>query len=480
MLEYLHNKKIHIVGVSGAEGAAVAVFLAEKVTATFVFHDLAEKEKFEESFNSFHDSYEDAEKKKYFSRLQNIEADIHFKDSYLSDVEQADIIFVPQTWFRHSQNDALKTQKDKLSSITRLYFEIAQCKIVGITGTAGKSTTSKLIHAIFTEAGVYSVLSGNDRHVKQDLEQVAQLSKDDVLVLEISHRQLITGLRKSPDIAVVTNVFPNHKDDTDTFEDYIEVKKHIFAFQRDDQNLIVNADDEYLKNSKSKGKTYYFSMNDHGKDGAFVRYDEIWIRKDGREMRILETRDLSVRGDHNIMNVLAAIYAAYDYGIGTKEIRRTIQTFKPPYSRLEDIGEISGVKIVDDSKGGNNLATISAVKSFSKPVVLLMGGTRKDISDTEFDDLADIIIGSTVKSVVIIGELKDEIENAITSAGLKLGRTVPVSKQESLEDAVSETFRLTQKGDIFLFSPACESFDMFNDYRERTERFREIITSLQQ
>ncbi len=406
MLDHLHNKNIHIVGISGAEGAAVAVFLAKNVSATYTFHDLSEKASFEESFNLFHDSYTDSEKKAYFSKLKNSNAVFHFKDSYLTDIEQADTVFVPQTWFRHPQNNILKKQKDTLSSITQLYFEIAQCKIVGVTGTAGKSTTSKLIHTLFTEAGVKSILSGNDRHVRQDLDKVAELSPDDVLVLEISHRQLITGLRKSPDIAVITNVFPNHKDDTDTFEEYVEVKKHIYAFQHADQSLIVNADDEYVKDSKSKGKTYYFSMNDHGSDGAFVRYDEIWIRKEGREMRILETRDLSIKGDHNIMNVLAAIYAAYDFGVGTKEIRRTIQAFKPPHSRLEDIGEVSGIKIVDDSKGGNNLATISAVRSFSKPVVLIMGGTRKDISDTEFDDLAAAIIGGSVKSVVIIGKKK--------------------------------------------------------------------------
>lgn len=477
MLEHLTQKTIHIVGIAGAEGSAVALFLAKHVSAKqFVFHEMSEEKDFKQKFFSYHDGYSKQEKDSLFSELKKIEAQFHFKGSYLEGIDDADVIYVPQSWFRYSENDVLKNHTDKLSSLTRLYLELAKCKVIGVTGTAGKSTTTALIQAMLVEAGVNSILSGNERHLKQDVEAVSMLEENDALVLEISHRQLIVGLRKSPDIAVITNILPHHKDDSDSFEEYADVKKSIFAQQNTGQSAILNLDDELLANEQSKGVTYYFSLDEHGRDGAFVRHNELWLKKDGSEKRICDVRDVALRGEHNLRNVLAASFAAFEFGVGTKEIRRVVTTFTALHSRMEKIAEIDGVTIIDDSKGGSSPATISAIRAFAKPKVLIAGGTRKEISEDEFDSLAEAIVENNVIAVVLIGKMQYKIENAIKKMGLNRGRTVPVSKKDTLEDAVSEAFGLAQPGDVLLFSPACESFDMYSDYRERSKEFNQLIS----
>lgn len=474
MLDHLQKKNVHIVGVSGAEGSAVARFLSKHIDASFSFHDFVEKEKFKESFFSFHDAYSEDEKEEVFADIEAINAERHFKDTYLKGVEDADVIFVPQTWFRHESNSKLKDLKDKLTSITRLYFEIAPCKVIGVTGTAGKSTTSKLAYTILKEAGVTTILAGNERKQKQDLEGVTKLPEDGALVLEVSHRQLITGLRTSPDIAVVTNIFPHHKDDSSSFEEYVGIKKSLYKKQKPTQVAILNADDESLKDEKSPGPTYFFSISEHENDGAFVRHSEVWLRKDGKERRICDTRDLGLKGDHNVMNVLAASFAAYEFGVGTKEIRKTVTTFASFGSRMENMGKIDGVTIIDDSKGGSSIATIAALSAFPQKKVHIVGGTRKDITETEFDTLAQAMLDNSVHTVIAIGEMKDTILDTVRKVAGD-GPAPELLAVDSLERAVEKGFEVAKKGEILLFSPACESFDMFKDYRARTRLFRKLI-----
>lgn len=278
------NKNIHIIGISGAEGSAIARFLMSNGVKDITGHDFCEERDFEKSFNSFHDWISSKEKRRAYLKLKRLPIKFRFKDYYLIDVHQADLIFVPQSWFRYKENEKLKRLKDKIpfSSITKLYFQLCPCPIIGVTGTSGKSTTARIIYEILRKGHAKGQVyfSGNDRQNVQVLDQILNIKPEDVLVLEISNRQLMIDLERSPYIAVITNISPNHIDDHGTYQNYINTKKKILKYQTRKDFAVLNYDNKITKEfaKDCKAQPFLFSSQKL-EEGAFVKEKNLIIKK---------------------------------------------------------------------------------------------------------------------------------------------------------------------------------------------------------
>jgi len=484
-IEDLKKKNIHILGVSGAEGSAVLEFLADNGIKNITAHDFCDEDKFKESFFSFHDRMTKKEKEEAFNKIKELKIKFNYKDTYLDKIENADLVFVPQSWFRYPQNDLLNQYKGKIefSNITKLYFQFCKGKIIGITGTSGKSTTSALVNDImkrgYKKGKVY--FTGNDRENEQILKNIFEIKENDILVVEVSNRQLMIDLKKSPFIGIITNISPNHMDDHKTFTDYITTKRSLIRYQKKGDFAILNFDNDITRDIglDVDSSVYYFSRKGRVEQGAFVKFNEIIILDGLREKRICSVLDLKIPGPHNIENALAASLAGYLMGINTKDVREALLEFKGIKSRLELVKEVDGVSYVEDSSACNPDGTAVAVSSFKKPMLLIAGGSRKKPYPGEFDRMADSIINSKVKIAFLIGERAETIKQALKNSSIRFQKAGPIIKIcEGLEDAVISASKSAKKGDIVIMSPGCESFGMFIDYRDRARQFKKLVKNL--
>lgn len=484
-IEDLKKKNIHILGVSGAEGSAVLEFLADNGIKNITAHDFCDEDKFKESFFSFHDRMTKKEKEEVFNKIKGFKIKFNYKDTYLDKIENADLIFVPQSWFRYPQNDLLNQYKGKIefSNITKLYFQFCKGKIIGVTGTSGKSTTSALVNDVmkrgYKNGKVY--FTGNDRENEQILKNIFEIKENDILVVEVSNRQLMIDLKKSPHIGIITNISPNHMDDHKTFTDYITTKRSLIRYQKKGDFAILNFDNDITRDIglDVDSSVYYFSRKGRVERGAFVKFNEIIILDGARERRICSVLDLKIPGPHNIENALAASLAGYLMGINTKDVREALLEFKGIKSRLELVSEVDGVSYIEDSSACSPDGTAVAVSSFKKPMLLIVGGSRKKPYPGEFDRMADSIINSKVKIAFLIGERAETIKQALKNSSIRFQKTGPIIKIcEGLEDAVISASKSAKKGDIVIMSPGCESFGMFIDYRDRARQFKRLVKNL--
>lgn len=488
----LKNKNVHIVGVSGAEGSAIVSFLFDQRVKKITAHDFGEEKDFQKNFNSFHDWMTSKEKIKRFRRLKNLPIKFKFGRKYLDGILGADIIFVPQSWFRYDANKKLfdaKKRKIEFSSITKLYFQLCPCPIIGITGTSGKSTTSRLIYEIFKASPIKTYFSGNDRENIQVLDQIFKINSNDILILEISNRQLMINLKKSPHIGVITNISPNHIDDHGNYENYIAVKKKLLSYQKSSDYAVLNGDNKetYQMSKECRGKSFLFSRLKELKEGAFLKGNNIVVKKDDREYQICSVKDLKILGPHNIENVLASVLVAFLFGINTKIIREAVMNFEGLKSRIELVREFRGVKYYEDSSGCNPDSPRVAVQSFSQPKILIAGGSRRKPIEGEFDSMAEAILQNNVKAVFLIGEMAEVIGESIKQAEKIRSQKIrkfwdfkpPIIKKcMGLEEAIREAKNFASRGDVVILSPGCESFGMFKDYRDRAKKFKSLVNRL--
>ena len=478
------NKNIHVIGTSGAEGSAIVEFLATRLSKPqIIAHDFCTEGNFKESFWSFHDAFSEEEKDTTFDKLQKLPVKFNFQANYLEDIEKADIVFVPQSWFRYKNNQALIPLSKKIPfyNITKLYFNLCPCPIIAVTGTSGKSTTTRLIYEILKKGGQSVYFTGNDRQNVQVLNNLDNIKKNDVLVMEVSNRQLKIDQGKSPHVGVITNISPNHLDDHQDYQEYIEVKKSLLRYQNESDFAVLNYDNNTTRQLASdiQGQPYYFSQNKEPELGCFLKNNDIFIKDAQREYRVCQAREIVLPGPHNLANVLAASLAAFLVGSSPKNIRETVTSFTGLPSRLELVKEIKGVKYYEDSAACNPEGTSMAVQSFKNPIVLIAGGSRKVKTPNEYQEMAKSIAGSNVKALLLLGEEAANIEKAVRKTIEKTSQPSLLIKHcSTLEEAVSDSSTLADTGDIVILSPGCESFGMFKDYRDRGRQFKILVKQL--
>lgn len=342
--------------------------------------------------------------------------------------------------------------------------------IVAITGTNGKTTTSELTGFIFRSSGMNTYVAGNVGLPFSEI--VADADERSVVVLEVSSFQLEHISTFRPRVAVLLNVTPDHLDRYGSFEEYVRTKFRITMNQTSDDTLIYNRDDHNLSTlpEQSMARAIGFSLAQELPFGAFAR-DGMLILRDptsGTEEGLMQTQEIRIRGPHNLYNSMAAALAARTLGVGFADIRNSLRNFPGVPHRLEPVRELDGVRYVNDSKATNVDSLWYALSSFFEPIVLIAGGKGKK---NNYEPVLPLI-DERVRAVVLVGDEAAEMEKAFSN------HTMVVRAGYDMDMAVQKAQSLAKSGDVVLLSPACASFDMFDNYEHRGEVFKSLVHRL--
>ena len=369
-----------------------------------------------------------------------------------------------------------------------IFFKLCPCQIIGVTGTNGKTTTATLIAEFLKDTNRKVWLGGNIGKISL-LEHINRIRPNDIVVLEISSFQLMHLNYQLPNllVSVVTNIQPNHLDRHRDMAEYINAKKNIIRAQPPFSYAVLNNEDAEVKNWKVSGARLYFSrkpgreaytfisryggmpLREHNaKDGYFC------IRRDEKICRVARVSEMKLMGEFNQANILTALAVAGIFGVGPEHLRRVIRTFAGVEHRLEFVGNIKGVKYYNDSIATNPVSTIGALRAVPGTIHLIAGGYDKKLP---FGELAKEIVRRKVKTLILIGATAKQIANDVLS---KRGRhELPVILMtKDFKDAVNIVRKLAKSGEIVLLSPACASFDMFRNFAERGNLFKELVLSI--
>ncbi len=447
-------------GVHGG-GVGVARFFARRGAKVLVT-DLKKKEELRESIKA----------------LSNLPIKYVLGEHREEDFKNADLVIqnpaVPRDskFLRIARGAGVKIETD-----TGLFFELFKGLIIGITGTKGKTTTATLLYEILKGAGIKTAVAGNIRVSMLDI--LDEIDEKTTCVLELSSWQLegLLSHRKSPHIAVVLNVMPDHLDRYEDFDDYVRAKELIFRFQTKDDFLVLNFDDNHCQGmaKKAVSKIFWFSRKKEVKRGVFVKNGEIFFRRGRAEKKsrhLLALSNIRLPGEHNIQNVLAAVTVAGILDVKEKIIKKVVSRFKGVSFRLELVGEKNGLKYYNDSTATNPGAAIAALDSFPEKVSLIAGGTDKNL---DFEGLAKKVSEKAKKVVLFEGTATEKLEPLLKKY---LSKDVPVLKVNNMKEAVEKATRGLQKGDIVLLSPGAASFGIFKNEFDRGEQFNEIVKNL--
>ncbi len=344
-------------------------------------------------------------------------------------------------------------------------------RVVAITGSNGKTTTTSLVGKIFADAGLPTQVGGNIG--LPVIELIAKDTPETWDVLEVSSFQLETVVDFHPKVAAILNLTPDHLDRHGSFESYVAAKQRIFARQEAGDALVLNADDRAAQMCAGKVpqgvEFFWFSATKVVRRGTFVRDGVVcWVSAEGGVTEpIMPVAEIGLRGAHNVENVLAAIAMARLAGVAASDIRKAVAAFRAVEHRLEFVAEIAGVAYYNDSKATNVDAAMKAIASFDRGVHLILGGKDKD---SDYTQLAPLL-RERAKAVYTIGSAAEKIER-------ELGGVVKMVPADTLEHAVAAASEAAEAGDVVLLAPACSSFDQFENYEHRGRVFRELVVAL--
>ena len=394
--------------------------------------------------------------------LEQLGCRLSVGEGYLDGLE-ADIVF--RTPGMHPGNPAIVALQEKGALITsemEVFFELCPCTILAVTGSDGKTTTTSIIARMLETAGKTVWLGGNIGTPL--LPRCREINAEDIAVVELSSFQLM-DMRRSPHIAVVTNLAPNHLDVHKDMQEYVEAKKNIFRFQAACDRLILNADNAITDSFCGAGQTVKFSRA--GK-AVSCRVEGDAICGAGRE--VLKTGDILLPGVHNIENYMAAILAVEGL-VDDDSIRKTARSFGGVKHRIELVRTVNGVRYYNDSIASSPSRTASGLSSFSEKVILIAGGYDKHLP---FDDLAPIICAK-VKTLLLNGATAAAIRQAVENCP---GEKPQIFTFEALDEAITAATEMAEAGDVVLLSPASASFDQFKNFEIRGDHFRQRIMEL--
>jgi len=347
-----------------------------------------------------------------------------------------------------------------------LAWRFLRGKLVAITGSNGKTTTTSLVAHILKTSNVPTLIGGN---IGTPLLALVETSVDaSVTVAEISSFQLETIDSFRPEIGVLLNLTPDHLDRHITFEEYAGAKMRMFENQLEKDIALLNADDpEVTKRMPAKPKIFWFSRQKRVATGAFLRDDQIIFRHEGSEVELARLADIQLRGQHNVENVLASCAAAYLAGAVPAAIAAGVKSFRGVEHRLEFVAELSGVQYYNDSKATNVDAAVKAVEAFPGPLVVILGGRDKGGPYAPLREL----LHERARLALLIGESAEKI-------AADLGDAVAFENAGTLQQALHIAARHVQPGDTVLLAPACSSFDQFENYEHRGRAFKELVAQM--
>ena len=394
-------------------------------------------------------------------------------DDYLKNID-ADIIFrSPGTQPDKPELLALKENGKVLTSEMEVFFDLCPCKIIAVTGSDGKTTTTTIISELLKAEGKTVHLGGNIG--KPLLPEIESVKDDDYAVVELSSFQLIT-MRKSPDIAVVTNLAPNHLDWHKDMDEYIESKKNLILHQNAFGKAVVNLDNE-IANSFSKdvrGQLAKFSVKEELFNGAYLDGTTIVYSDYGNKTEIMDISDIKIPGMHNVENYLAAISAVWGL-VSAETIKSVAKTFGGVAHRAECVRELDGVKYYNDSIASSPTRTaLGTLSLYDEKIIIIAGGYDKHIP---YEPLGPVI-NNKVKLLVLLGDTAPKIEAAVKNADNYDENAIKIITVTNMEEAVAEAKKYAVKGDIVSLSPASASFGLYKNFEERGNHFKSIVNGL--
>ena len=399
--------------------------------------------------------------------LEALGAKLKLGPDYLEGLE-GDVIFrTPGMRPDRPEIQALVEQGAVLTSEMEAFFQVCPCPILAVTGSDGKTTTTTLIAEMLKAAGKTVWVGGN---IGQPLlDRAAEMSPADYAVLELSSFQLMT-MPYSPQVAVVTNLAPNHLDIHKDMDEYVAAKKNLFLHQGPDDRLVLNLDNDITRGfaAEAAGKVSWFSRTRAPEQGVWWDGAIIWAG--GRALMVRE--NILLPGDHNVENYMAAI-AAVEGLVSDDVIRRVAASFAGVEHRIERVRVLDGVTWYNDSIASSPSRTIAGLRSFRDPVILIAGGYDKHIP---YDALGPEIVRH-VKALILTGATSEKIRAAVQEVPDYAGQP-PIYDAADLADAVAQAQKLGQKGDVVILSPASASFDCFKNFMERGDTFKKLVEAL--
>lgn len=470
-LNDLRSKKIAILGLGIENLHLIKIFMKNKVNDITVC-DRREREELEE-------------------RIGELKKNVKFKlgKNCFKDLERFDILFrSPGVPLLHKGIINARKKGVVVYSAIKLFFDLCPAKIIGVTGTKGKGTTSTLIYKILKADKKNTYLGGNIG--KAPFEFFPSLTNKSIVVLELSSFQL-EDLGKSPHISIITNISQEHLKAADpnnpnyhkNYSSYISAKKNILKYQKANDHTVLNLKDHRVKRlgNFSRAKIHYFGRdklknNNSPSVNCFFSDDKIFIKTKNKEFPICKTSEVKLLGEHNLENITAAAMAAYLAGSSIKSLNSAITSFEGLEHRLEFVRDVDGIKYYDESFATTPHSAITAIRAFKDPIILILGGVDKG---GDFIILAKEILKRNVKVVILIGKSAAKLEKIILKAGKK-GSKLPklIKGCKSMEEIIQTAKKEATGQDVVLLAPACASFDMFKNYKDRGDKFKEEVKKL--
>lgn len=398
-------------------------------------------------------------------------AEFSFGEGYLENLCETDYIFkTPGMRFDVPELLAAQEAGSIVTSEMEQFLSLCLCRTIGITGSDGKTTTTTIIGKLIEQAGKNCFVGGNIG--KPLLPDVDTMSEEDYAVIELSSFQLM-NIKFSPEISVITNITPNHLDVHKSFEEYAEAKEEIF--KHSSGKVVLNHDNEITRaiSEKLGDRAVLFSSKKVLSDGYCIEDGFIVKRTSGKSEKILAVSDIKIPGMHNVENYMAAI-AATEGIVSISDIEYIAKNFGGVEHRMEFVRVLDGVSYYNDSIASSPTRTIAGLRAFNKKVILIAGGYDKHIP---FDVLGDAA-KEYVKALILVGATSEKIKAAVESAEGYNEKVLPIIMCDSFEKAVSAARNAAEEGDIVTLSPACASFDLFKNFMERGNKFKEIVNSL--
>ena len=404
--------------------------------------------------------------------LEALGVKLHLGEGYMDGID-ADLIFrSPGIRPDVPAFEAAVAKGAKVTSEMEVFFDVCPCKKIAVTGSDGKTTTTTIIAKLMEKAGYTVHLGGNIGHPL--LAETFDMKPEDVAVLELSSFQLMR-MTTSPEIAVVTNVAPNHLDIHKGMEEYVASKKNVFLHQHPGDKVVLNRDNEitYAFAAEAPGHVTLFSRQNSMDEGVVIENDTICVKKNGDRRPVLPIGDILLPGVHNIENYMAAI-GAVDGLVKDEVIREFAKSFGGVEHRIELVRELHGVKYYNDSIGSSPSRTIAGLRAFKQKVILIAGGYDKHIP---YDVLGPDLVAH-VKAMVLTGATAPKIRAAAEQAEGYDPRKLPIYDIDDFEEAIKKAQTLAQPGDVVILSPASASFDRFKNFMVRGDTFKRIVREL--
>ena len=454
--EYIRYRKVAIIGL-GVSNIPLIDYLHDRKAKVTVFDDREEN----------------CIPKEIMDKIKLYEFDYSFGQNNLEKLKNFDVIFRSPSCLPSKKE--LREEEKRGAIVTteiEMLMKMCPCKIIGVTGSDGKTTTTSLINCILKKAGYSTYLGGN---IGTPLfTELSKITPEDIVVLELSSFQLM-GMKISPHISVITNITPNHLNIHKNYEEYIDAKKNIFKYQNENDIVILNYDNEITKNcsKEANSQVVFFSGNQKIEDGFIVDEKIIKECNDNIREHILDARDIVLRGHHNYENVATAL-AATKTLVNSNIAVEAVKEFKPVEHRLELIREIDNVKWYNDSVSSSPTRTIAGLNAFDEEIVLIAGGYDKNL---DYTPIANPIVDN-VKTLILIGQTSGKIFEAVKEELEKQNKSLNIYMCKTLEETVNLAKKYAKPSQIVLFSPASASFDMFKNFADRGLKFKNLVNKL--